>query len=70
MLALANSLRRIWSAKNRVPRLTGRGIAGGHAASAQRAAIFLWAEERLIHLADIFHRTAPTIVLVALNIFR
>jgi hypothetical protein len=70
MSALASSLRRIWSAKNRIPRLTGRGISGGCAASAQSTATFLWAEERLIHLDDIFRRTAPTIVLVALNIFR
>ena len=28
MNALANSLLRIWSAKNRLPRLTGRGSAG------------------------------------------
>ena len=69
MSTLANSLRRIWSAKNRVPRLTGWGISGGYATAAERTP-FLWAEERLLHLVDLFRRTAPTIVLVALNIFR
>jgi hypothetical protein len=70
MTTLANSLRRIWSAKNRVPRLTGWGTSGACTAAWGRATPFLWVEERLIHLTDIFRRTAPTIVLVALNIFR
>jgi len=68
MTALAHSLRRIWSAKNRIPRLTGWGTSGSHATAVDRSAS--WVREKLGDPIAIVHRTDPTIVLLALNIFR
>jgi hypothetical protein len=68
MTHLAHSLRRIWSAENRVPRLTGWGTSGAYTLAAERFAS--WVQEKLGELIAVVHRTAPTIVLVTLNIFR
>jgi hypothetical protein len=69
MTALANSLRRIWSAKNRVPRLTGWG-ASGFRIAADETTLDCWARARLRDLVVAALRTAPTVIVVALNIFR
>lgn len=68
MTALANSLRRISAAKNRVPRLTGWGSSGP--AAFNETALGVWAHERLRDLVAVVHRTAPTLIVVLLNIFR
>jgi hypothetical protein len=68
MDTLANSLKRIWSAKNRVPHLTGWGTSG-FIRPALRV-ITPWAHRRMLDFAAIARRTAPTILLIAYNIFR
>ena len=68
MTALANSLRRISAATNRVPRLTGWGKSG--AAVLNETALVVWARERLRDLFAVAHRTAPTVIVVVLNIWR
>ena len=70
MNALANSLARIWSANNRVPRLTGRGNPG-----CGMAALRLWmrdsrARRSFAELLAFIERTAPTVLLLVFNIFR
>ncbi len=64
MNALANSLKRIWSAKNRVPHLTGWGT------SAFRQAAQEWAHERVVEVMETVQRNVPTAIILALNIFR
>jgi len=59
--ALANSLKRIWSAKNRVPHLTGWGTSGSS---------FAWMQERGLELLEAVQRNVPIAIIVALNIFR
>jgi hypothetical protein len=68
MMALANSLRRIWSAKNRVPRLTGWGMSGPRKPGTENIAS--WVNESLRHLVAAAYQTAPTVIVATLNIFR
>jgi hypothetical protein len=70
MTALAKELRRIWSAKNRVPHLTGWGTAGPLKTATAETTLAGWAREQLLDLIAIAHRTAPTVIVVALYIFR
>jgi hypothetical protein len=70
MTVLANSLRRIWSAKNRVPCLTGRGISGSSSNLQKSLAPVGHMLEKFLDLLDLAHRTAPTIVVIVLQIFR
>ena len=70
MNALANSLVRIWSANNRVPRLTGRGNPGCGV-----GALRVWmrdssARRTVSEIVAFVERTAPTVLLLAFNIFR
>jgi hypothetical protein len=70
MTALATALQRVWSAKSRLPRLTERGtpacfpqesLAAGPAAD--------WVHT-LVELGALARRIAPTVVVIALRIFR
>jgi hypothetical protein len=70
MTALANSLRRIWSAKNRVLRLTGWGTSGSRETAADDKSLVRWARARLRDLVAAAQRNAPTVIVVTLNIFR
>lgn len=70
MMALANSLRRIWSAKNRVPHQTRWGTAGCSAKAVETTVPIGRAMEKILALVALARRTAPTIVVVMLNIFR
>ena len=70
MTALATALQRVWAAKGRLPRLTGRGApAGFHGASdlARPGTDWLY---KLMELVALARRTAPTVVIIALRIFR
>jgi hypothetical protein len=67
--ALAHSLKRIWSAKDRVPRLTGRGISGSCSPSPVKDLV-RWSHDTISELIHMARRTAPTVVVVALNFFR
>jgi hypothetical protein len=77
MTALANSLRRIRSAKNRSPRLTGRGQSGSIRAVAPQQTVgpqesdpILWVRDKFLELAEITQRTAPAVIVIALRILR
>jgi hypothetical protein len=71
MTALVNSLRRIWSAKSRSPRLTGRGRSGSVSAAGTEANGFAtWVLDTYLELAELTQRTAPTVVVIALRILR
>ena len=61
MTALANSLKRIWSSKNRILHLTGWGTSGSRIA---------WMQERGLELLEAVQRNVPIAIIVALNIFR
>lgn len=69
MTALASSLKRLWSATSRLPRLTGRGTAG-FISKQQSVASICQLLEKLPALLALARRTAPSIVILALNIFR
>jgi hypothetical protein len=69
MTALAKSLKRVWSAKNRVPHLTGWGTSGSRKAS-KGETLACWAYERAVDLLGVFRRTAPTFIVVACSFFR
>ncbi len=68
--ALANSLKRIWSAKNRVPHLTGWGTFGSRKTPKDETTLACWAHERVLELVEVFQRNAPTFIVVACNLFR
>ena len=69
MTALANSLKRIWSAKSRVPHLTGWGACGSQ--NSTKATTLLGSVyEGVLALTEVAHRTAPTILVIVWNIFR
>lgn len=70
MTALASSLKRIWSAKGRVPHQTGWGTSGSHDLAVQRTSTACWAHERLLELIEVAQRTAPTFLVITWNIFR
>jgi hypothetical protein len=73
MTALANSLRRIWSAKSRSPRLTGRGQSGSMARkeiSSQESDFAAWVRDKFLELAEITQRTTPTAIVLALRLLR
>ena len=77
MTALANSLRRIRSAKSRNPRLTGRGQSGSiEAVGTQKTVVLkesgpiLWVRDRFLELAEITQRTAPAAIVIALRILQ
>jgi hypothetical protein len=69
MPTLANSLRRIGSAKNRIPHLTGWGIPGSQGVALQEAALAR-VRDVLLEFNAVLKRTAPTIVPFVLNVFR
>jgi hypothetical protein len=70
MTALATALQRVWSAKGRLPRLTGRGtpadISGAGELDMPGADCFY----KLLELFALAKRTAPTVVVIALRTFR
>ena len=68
MTALANSLKRIWSAKNRVPDLTGSGTSGF--IPKDKTTLADWAYESALELVRLGWRTAPTVIVIACNLFR
>jgi len=65
MTALAYSLRRIWSATNRVPRLTGWGDSGSHDLMRRG-----WVRERVGQLVTLGHSFVPKVVVIVLTILR
>jgi hypothetical protein len=70
MTVLAHSLKRIWSAKNRVPHLTGWGTCGSPEKVIEGNTLVSSAYEDLLALRELARQTAPTILLIVWNIFR
>ena len=70
MTPLATSLKRIWPATSRVPHRTGWGTAGSKTTVTAGIMLAGWAFEKLLELVELAQRTAPTVIVVALNIFR
>jgi hypothetical protein len=68
--ALANSLRRVWSATSRVPHQTGWGTRGSFQNPALTTTLAGSLYEGLLALIEIAHCSAPTVLLIAWNIFR
>ena len=69
MKALANSLKRIWSAKSRIPHRTGWGTRGS-ALDASTDTTLASVYEVTLALTEFARRTTPTILLIVWNIFR
>ena len=70
MTVLAHSLKRIWSAKNRVPHQTGWGTCGSPENVIEEPTLFSPAYEGLLALTALARQTAPTILPIVWNIFR
>ncbi len=82
MTVPANSLQRIWSARSRSPRLTGRGQSGSvNAPEPQETVVSqevvsqangrtLWVLDKFLELTEIMRRSAPTVVVIALRMLR
>ena len=70
MTALADSLKRIWSAKNRVPHLTGWGIRGSLWNMNDETSLVGSAYEGVLALSEAARLSAPTILLIVWNILR
>jgi hypothetical protein len=68
--ALASPLQRVWSAKGRLPRLTGRGEPESLVRSVESSHRFTRVAEILLDLLHLARRTAPTVVVIALRILR
>jgi len=68
MTTLANSLKRIWSAKNRVPHRTWWGTSGSQVTTGTTTVYSTYLTVR--ELVALARRTAPTIFVIAYNIFR
>ena len=83
MTALATAFQRMWSATSRLPRLTGRGTPARQQSSCSRQVSVIrptsesglatcaanWTEE-IGELVALAKRTAPTVIIIALRIFR
>ena len=70
MTVLVHSLKRIWSAKDRVPHLTGWGTRGSLPNMTKGATLLGTAYEGVLALTGVARQTAPTILLIVWNIFR
>ena len=71
MTVLANSLRRIWSAKSRVPHLTGWGTRGSPTSPTNQTTTLAGSVyEGVLALSEVARQSAPTVLVIVLNIFR
>ena len=70
MTVLAHSLKRIWSAKNRVPHQTGWGTCGSLQNVTKENSLVGSVYEGVLALTEVARQTAPTILLIVWNIFR
>jgi hypothetical protein len=70
MTALAHSLKRIWSATNRAPHLTGWGTRGSLLNVTEETTLVGSAYEGVLVLTELARQTAPTLLLIVWNIFR
>jgi hypothetical protein len=70
MTALAHSLRRIWSAWNRVPHQTRWGASGSTSLSTDHPSSFIQPRQMLRYLAQLARQIAPTVIILTLRIFQ
>ncbi|MBZ5687293.1 MAG: hypothetical protein LAP86_19905 [Acidobacteriia bacterium] len=70
MTALAHSLKRIWSAKDRAPHQTGWGIRGSLWKENKETTLIRSAYESVLTLSGAAKQSAPTILLIVWNILR
>ena len=70
MTSLANSRKRIWSARSRPPSRAGWVRLGSLTSATDEGTLACWARERFLEFTEVVQRTAPTVIGVALNIFR
>jgi hypothetical protein len=70
MTVLAHSLERIWSAKNRVPHLTGWGTRGSLWSESKGTTLIGSAYEGVLAVSEAARQSAPTILLIVWNILR
>jgi hypothetical protein len=71
MTALAASLKRMWSAKSRVPHLTGWGTCGSLPNTASRNTTLAGSVyDGVLALSDMARQSAPTVLVIVLNLFR
>jgi hypothetical protein len=70
MTVLAHSLKRIWSAKNRVPHLTGWGRRGSLCNENHETTLVGSAYEGVLALSEAARQSAPTFLLIVWNILR
>lgn len=70
MNSLANSLKRIWSARSRPPNLAGWVRLGSLTSATDEGMLGCWARKKFLEFIEVVQRTAPTVIGVALNIFR
>ena len=68
MKALANSLLRIWSAKNRLSHRTRLVRLGSNRTSPTTT--FYRMREKFLECVELARQTAPTVIVLTLNIFR
>lgn len=70
MTALATALQRMWSAKGRLPRLTGRRMPAFVQAMSTLSKLGPAWLCKLRELVSFARQTAPTVVIIALRILR
>jgi hypothetical protein len=70
MTVLASSLKRIWSAKDWVPHRTGWGTSGLQQEAMVETTVAGRTFEKLLEFVELAQRTAPTVIVVALRLFR
>jgi hypothetical protein len=70
MTVLAHSLKRIWSAKNRVPHQTGWGRRGSQPNMHEQTSLVGLAYDGVLVLNELVRQTTPTILLIVWSIFR
>jgi hypothetical protein len=70
MRALATSLKRIWSATDRVLCLPGWRTSGSRKTPNGETTLACWAHEWILDFVGVVRRTAPAVIVIACNLFR
>jgi hypothetical protein len=70
MTALATSLKRIWSATDRIPCRTGWGHSSWRKTTIDETTLADWMHERILDFLAIVQRTAPAAIVIACSLFR
>ena len=68
--ATANTLKPTRAARKRLSRLTGLGRVASLAGASDEATLACWVRDKFLELVEVAQRTAPMVIVVALNILR